>query len=641
MTDSIAASGSQTPQEHRSIGWLLITIGVLTSLVIAALALMVVFRLSNEDAILDDMALVTQSVSNRTVENTASFLAPAERNAAELANLIDGGLLTVDVGSTIDRLFYERLRVNDSFDGIFVGSADGSFIYVQRALEGDGFTTKEISVAPDGSRSVRNTFYDATYNALGSELDPEDEYDPRQRPWYQLANDAEAGTGVWTDPYLFFSSGLPGVTRSNATSDANGDRVVIGIDIRIGELSTFIAENRASVNGSSYIVDRQLNILAHPDPSLIANDAGLAATADLDDPLLGFVASSISDLPADGGSLNRGQVEGIDYHIALTSLSSNDDWIIAVVAPDDDFLGRVRDAQRRNRTATAIAGAAAVATLLAGGWVINDRYRRERDLAESALDEAVTRSTERDAARSELTETVNQLARSNADLEQYAYATAHDLRTPLRAMGGYAELLLRESEETGLDPTLGTYANRIVESYERMCFTMDNLLEHARTSVHQPPEESVALTPIVTAALQDFESEIAELDVQIEVGDLPNAAVDPIGITRVFQNLTSNAIRYRDPRRDCEIRIEGERVGPLTVVRFCDNGLGIAPEDHERVFQLFSRVSNEVAGTGVGLSLVRKIVEEHGGTIELDSARGTGSTFVISLPAEPAKEPTS
>lgn len=635
MTDSISRTDAQQPPRPRSISWLLITIGVLVSLLIAALALVIVFRLSNEDAILEDMAQVTQSVSNETVENAASFLAPAERNAAEVANLIEAGLLDADGPLTVDRLFYERLRVNPSFDGIFIGSADGSFLYVQRALDADGYTTKEIVMGADGSRTVRNTNYDANYQLVDSELDPTDGYDPRARPWFQLATEVGPDAGVWTDPYLFFSSGLPGVTRSNAARDPNGGMVVVGIDIRIGELSTFVAEHRASRNGSSYIVDRQLNIVAHPDPSMIASDSGLAVTADLDDPLLTFVASSIADLPKDGGSLRRGAVEGVDYHVVLTSLPNNDDWVIAVAAPDNDFLGRVRDAQRTNRTVTALAGATAVAGLLLGGWLINKRYRQERDLAEAALDDAVARSVERDAARSKLTQTVDQLARSNADLEQYAYATAHDLRTPLRAMGGYAELLLRESEASGMDPEMETYATRIVESYERMCLTMDNLLEHARTSVHYPPEESVALTPIVVAALEDFEAEIDELGVQIEVDDLPDAAVDPIGMVRVFQNLASNAIRYRDPERACEIRVEGERIGEMAVVRFRDNGRGIASQDHERVFQLFSRVSNDAAGTGVGLSLVRKIVEEHGGTIELDSTPGEGSTFVISLLAEP------
>jgi len=323
--------------------------------------------------------------------------------------------------------------------------------------------------------------------------------------------------------------------------------------------------------------------------------------------------------------------------VALTPLSNNDQWVIAVAAPDDDFLGRVRDAQRTNQRVAALAGLTAVGALVAGGWIINNRYRRERELAQSALEDAVESSSERDAARLRLRETVDQLARSNSDLEQYAYATAHDLRTPLRAMGGYAELLLRESEDADIDPAFEMYATRIVESYERMCLTMDNLLEHARTTVHQPPEMSVALTPIVEAALDDFETEITALDANVTVHALPDAAVDPIEISRVFQNLFSNAMRYRHPDRPCEISVSGERAGRTATIRVSDNGLGIAAEDHDRVFQLFSRVSSDPSGTGVGLALVKKIVEEHGGTIELESEANVGSTFVISLPCEPAQ----
>lgn len=625
------------PSRQRSIGRVLITIGLLVAFVITALASIVAVRLSNEDAILEDMAQVMQSVSNETVENATSFLAPAERNADELAHLAESGFIGEGSTLRVDQLFYEILRVNDSFAGIFMGGEDGAFLHVQRNLGDSGYTTKEIMFDAEGVRSVRNTIYDASYEVIETSLDHADTYDPRVRPWYAMAAAAERGEGVWTDPYIFFSSGRPGVTRAHATQPtATGDQLVIGIDIRLGELSTFIDNRRASEHGSSFIVDRQLNIVAHPDQSVLANETGLATTADLNDPLLTFLTSYVDELDRHGGSqMLRGQVNDVNYHFALTSLGNNDEWVIAVTAPDDDFLGRVRDAQRSTLALTAFGGAASVAALFAGGYVVNKRYRAERSLAESALAASIHRSEERDVARAELTQTVQELARSNADLEQYAYATAHDLRTPLRAMGGYAELLLRESDETDIDATLKGYVERIVESYERMCLTMDNLLEHARTSVHDAPEESVELTPIVQAALPDFDEEIRRLGVTVTIEELPPAAVDPIEMTRVFQNLISNSMRYRRQDRSCEITIAGEQVGDRTIVRFADNGIGIATADHARVFQLFSRVSSDDAGSGVGLALVKKIVEEHRGTIELESVFGEGSTFVLSLPTEP------
>lgn len=611
-------------------------IGILVAAVITALASIVAFRLSNEDAILEDMAEVMQSVSNETVENAASFLAPAERSAAELAHLAETGVFAE--GSTLapDRLFYEVLRVHESFDGIFVGGNDGSFLYVQRNLDDVGYTTKEISVDTAGVRTVRNTAYDKDYDALDTWLDPADTYDPRERPWFTLASGAQDGEGVWTDPYIFFSSGRPGVTRAHAGSDGNADEIVVGIDIRIGELSTFIDDRRASENGISFIVDRNRNIVAHPDSSVLANDTSIATTSEVGDPILDYLTTFIDDLDLNGGSrLLRGEVENTNFHFALTSLGNNDEWVIAVTAPDDDFLGRVRDAQRSTFAYTAFGGTASVVALLAGGFVINQRYRNERQLAETALAEAVQRSEERDLARAELTETVHELARSNADLEQYAYATAHDLRTPLRAMGGYAELLMRESEDTDMDPTLRGYTERIVEGYERMCLTMDNLLEHARTSVQHEVEAAVELAPIVEDALSDFDEELTTLGVSVVVGDLPAAAVDPIEMTRVFQNLVSNSIRYRHQDRECVVTIDGEHVGNRSIVRVADNGIGIASADHARVFQLFGRVSSDDAGSGVGLALVKKIVEEHSGTIELESTFGEGATFVISLPSEP------
>jgi len=624
------------PRHRRTIGRLLIMIGAVTAAFILLLSLVLANRLSSEKAILEDMAQVMRSVSNETVENTASFLAPAERNAAELANFAAVGQLDAGAEFPPEQFLFEVLRVHESFDGIFVGQADGSFLYVSRAIDGDGYATKSISIDAAGVRSVRNQERDRDFVVQDEWLDDTDEYDPRERPWYSLASQADDAQGVWTDPYLFFSSGLPGVTRAHATTLPSGNAAVVGIDIRIDELSTFIAERRASENGQSFIVDRALTVVAHPDKTVLANETGLATTADVDDPLLSFVADRLQSVEgATLKELTTGSVDNIDHHFALTSLSANDDWVIAVTAPDEDFLGRIRDAQRATRRLSTVGGLASVAVLLAGGVVVNNRYRSERTLAESALVAAEARAEERDVAQQALAQSVDDLARSNADLEQYVYAAAHDLRTPLRAMGGYADLLLREADDQQVEPELLGYANRIVESYERMSLTMDNLLEHARSAAIEPASTAVPLAPIVQDAFSDFEGEIDNLGVVVAIGHLPEAAVDPIAMRRVFQNLISNSMKYRNPDRICRIEVSGERVGDESTVRFVDNGIGIAPADQDRVFRLFSRLSSGESGTGVGLALVKKLVEEHHGDIVLTSTAGDGAAFTITLPASP------
>lgn len=620
---------------RRSVGRLLLLMGVAVSTVIVLLSVLLSFRLSSEDAIVEDMRGVIEAVSNETVANTESFLAPAERSAEELSRLLERGRLDDEVGLPADELFFDILRVNETFDGIFVGRSDGSFTYVIRNDVG-GYTTKEIAIDGDGARTVTNSDHDEDHTELSSTDDPLDPFDPRTRPWFDLALEAD-GTGVWTAPYVFFSSGLPGVTRAQAVPVEGGEDIVVGIDIRLEALSTFMGDRQASPNGGSFILDRQRSVVAYSGEGQVTDSNELASADQLDDPPVGFVSELIGEL--NGEDLNEflsGSVEGQDYQFAVTSLTNNPDWIVAVTAPDDDFLARVRDEQTTSRSISAIGGAASVLLLAVGGLVVNNRYRRERGIAETALSTAVARAEERDATQERLAHTVDELARSNADLEEYAYATAHDLRTPLRAIGGYAELILREVDDDAPPEELVGYAGRIVDGYERMCLTMDNLLEHARASVQQPVATAVALTPIADRVARDFDEQIIDLNGEVIVGDLGSAAVDPIAMGRIFQNLVSNALKYRHPDRDPRIEIASERSGSMVAVQVRDNGSGIAQEHQEEVFRLFNRLSNEGPGTGVGLALVKKLVESHDGQIELESDPATGTIITITLPAEPS-----
>ena len=415
----------------------------------------------------------------------------------------------------------------------------------------------------------------------------------------------------------------------------------MGIDIRIDELSTFMSDRQASPNGVSFILDRSLAVVAHPDQAELLDDNQLAVAGDLDDPPLTFVSdlvarSSGAELDLQGGTT----IDDKDYQFATTSLQNNPEWIVAITAPDDDFLARIRDDQRETRIITVIGGALVVALLFIGGVIINDRYRKEKEFGESALKSAIARAEERNLAQAKLSRTVSHLARSNAELEQYAYATAHDLRTPLRAIGGYAELLLREMEDS--DPEvdeLNGYAVRIVEGYERMCTTMDNLLEHARASAHEPVGHASRLEPALDVVLGNFREDFDRAGAEVVVGPLPLAAVHPVAMQRIFQNLISNAVKYRQLDKPLRIEISGERVGFTSLIRVADNGIGISPEHRDAVFDLFNRVSNDDGGgSGVGLALVKKLVEEHRGTVSVESEEGVGSTFVVSLPAEPVRE---
>jgi len=327
--DDLTTDELPAPGHARSIGRLLTLIGALTAAFILLLSLLLASRLSNEEAILDDMAQVMKSVSNETVENAAGFLAPAERNVVEIANLAAAGQFEAGAGLPPDEFLFHVLRAHDSFDGIFIGRDDGSFLYVSRNAYDDGYATKTISF-DDGGRTVWNQVFDASYDQESAWRNADDEYDPRARPWYMLATGDAEGNGVWSDPYLFFSSGLPGVTRAKATTLPSGQQAVVGIDIRIDQLSTFIANRRASENGASFIVDRQLAIVAHPDKTVLADESGLVNVADLDEPVLTYLSQHVPTLDSESGAeLINGEVGQTDYQFVLTPLRSNDQWVVA------------------------------------------------------------------------------------------------------------------------------------------------------------------------------------------------------------------------------------------------------------------------------------------------------------------------
>jgi signal transduction histidine kinase len=221
------------------------------------------------------------------------------------------------------------------------------------------------------------------------------------------------------------------------------------------------------------------------------------------------------------------------------------------------------------------------------------------------------------------------LAQSNLRLEEFAYNAAHDLREPLRTISLFTSLL---AQETQLDARTRQMAGFIVDGAARMSVLVEDLLSFARTGI-PAPHKRVDLRDAVGQAVQNLAVEIGTSGAIVKVGQLPVVSTNEIQVIRLFQNLISNAVKYRR-EEPLEIDVAAERRGPDWVVRIADNGLGIAPDDQARVFLPFVRLaSRDVPGTGLGLAVCSKIVEGLGGTIWVDSAPGAGSTFCFTLAA--------
>ena len=238
----------------------------------------------------------------------------------------------------------------------------------------------------------------------------------------------------------------------------------------------------------------------------------------------------------------------------------------------------------------------------------------------------------------ELEDHAAKLERSNRDLEQFAYAASHDLQTPLRKVKSFSLLLQKElapaiAEMDGEQrERVERYLSFVIEGAERSQQLINGLLSFSRIG-RRLEQEPISLDACLDAALFILSEDIEDKGVRIvRSGALPSICGDESLITRVFQNLLGNAIKFRhDDRMPC-IEV-GCDEGPEAFTVFVkDNGIGIDERHQDRVFVIFQRIGNKKRGTGLGLALVKKIVESHRGKVWFESTLGEGSTFKFTVP---------
>src|SRR5258705_849777 len=237
------------------------------------------------------------------------------------------------------------------------------------------------------------------------------------------------------------------------------------------------------------------------------------------------------------------------------------------------------------------------------------------------------------------------LKQMNEELDQFAYMASHDLQEPLRKIQVFSDKILRNNN---FDPDSEKYFSKIINSSKRMQHLINNLLDFSRHTVSSNDFKKTSLKELVKNALTELEVEIEKSNARINYEELPVVSAVPGLMQQLFYNLFSNAIKFRKPSVDLVIDVKAEKMSPVDLSKFMkygnennyykitvqDNGISFDDKYAEDIFRVFKRLHSyqEFEGTGVGLSICKKIIEKHNGFIKAESKIDNGSTFIIGLP---------
>ncbi|GAB3914304.1 hypothetical protein GCM10028803_59510 [Larkinella knui] len=275
-------------------------------------------------------------------------------------------------------------------------------------------------------------------------------------------------------------------------------------------------------------------------------------------------------------------------------------------------------------------------------WLTVVANRYEDELSVTFLD-----ITENKRIQHQLEATIHQIRNSNENLEQFAYIASHDLQEPLRKLQAFGDVLQSQFADSLVDGEVDL-VRRIQNSAKRMQVLVRDLLTYSRLSTQSEPFENISLARLIKEVLGDLEMSIMEKKAAVEVGPLPNLLGNPLRLRQLFQNLVANAIKFQKADQKPRIQIRARYPKPdempeelrnqtqrlFLLIEVADNGIGFDEKYKARIFQPFQRLESRSAysGTGIGLAICKKVAEIHGGTIDVTSQIGQGSTFKVFLP---------
>jgi len=237
-----------------------------------------------------------------------------------------------------------------------------------------------------------------------------------------------------------------------------------------------------------------------------------------------------------------------------------------------------------------------------------------------------------DEERIKLTQAKTELEKSNLKLERYAHTASHDLQQPIRTIISFTQLLSMKLKKLDVkDEKINEYLAQVVSGTKRMDAQVQDLLSFSKVS-NQEEGHIYDMNEIVKDVLSDLSAMISRSSAEVQVGNLPKVNVIKSNLSQVFQNLISNAIKYKKPTTKALIKIDSDEKDDQWVISVSDNGTGIKGNDINKIFRLYTQLSKENEGLGIGLATCQQIIESYGGQIWVESEFGKGSNFFFTLP---------
>ena len=376
-----------------------------------------------------------------------------------------------------------------------------------------------------------------------------------------------------------------------------------------------------------YIVDKKGHLIYHPGYSLdrIVDFAGV--------PAVGRVMKGLS-----GTEKNYDQRSG--EYVLSSFRPMKWGWGVIVQRPEQDVMKPVNNVLAGLLVFTVIS--LLLGTGIAFEWTgllysirkLSVDLEEKKEIEKSINLRLQAELVERKLAEEKLELTLEDLERSNKELEQFAYVASHDLQEPLRKVASFTELLERRNKGR-LGDDADRYIEYIVDGAKRMSLLINDLLTFSRIGTKGRAFEKTDFNTVLAHAIDVLQLRIRESGATITADTMPVLEADSTQIGMVFQNLVANALKFRSPEPPV-IGVSARRDGGAWIFSVRDNGIGIDAEYFERIFGMFQRLHSkaEYPGTGIGLAICKKVVERHGGDIWVESEPGKGSIFYFSIPDE-------